>query len=157
MRDAPAPCGRRETPTRAIHRQRRLSDDSVKPVGPQRQGCQSRAGAQPPFSSRTPVLLPDSPTARSTRRDMATRADAYRTNDLYIEDSDRLDEPFGGVQVRVEQADGHVVVRADWGGWSWRAEGIDRRAALSRLNRRLARLDPFDSSDEDWGPPGHQT
>ncbi len=88
---------------------------------------------------------------------MATRADAYRTDDLYIEDSDRLDEPFGGVQVRVEQAGGRVVVRADWGGWSWRAEGIDRRAALSRLNRRLARLDPFDHSDEDWGAPGHQT
>ena len=86
----------------------------------------------------------------------ATRAAPRETDDLYLEDGERLEEPFGGVQVRMEQAGGRVVCRADWGGWSWRAEGIDRRTALSRLNRRLARLDPFDNIEEDWGPAGHQ-
>ena len=86
----------------------------------------------------------------------ATQAASRQTDDLYLETDDRLEEPFGAVQVRTEQAEGRVVCRAEWGGWSWRAEGIDGRTALSRLNRRLARLDPFDHADEDWGPAGHQ-
>jgi hypothetical protein len=79
------------------------------------------------------------------------------SNDLYIEFSDELAEPFGTVQVRAEQTDDKVICRAEWGGWNWRAEAEDRVTAQKRLNDRLARLDPFQSSDENWGLPGHQT
>jgi hypothetical protein len=79
------------------------------------------------------------------------------SSDLYIEFSDDLAEPFGEVQVRAEQTDDRVVCRAEWGGWNWRAEGEDRPTAQKRLNDRLARLDPFQSTDSDWGLPGHQT
>jgi hypothetical protein len=85
-----------------------------------------------------------------------TRAEARQSDDLYVEDALRLEEPFGGVHARVEPIEGRIVCRAEWGGWSWRAEGPDRSTALTRLNRRLARLDPFEHSDEEWGAPGHQ-
>ena len=93
----------------------------------------------------------------------ATRAaPGHIDDDLYIEDrddladGDALDEPFASVQVRAEQTESRVVCRAEWGGWSWRAEAPDRSTAQDRLNRRLARLDPFELSEEGWGPPGHQ-
>jgi hypothetical protein len=79
------------------------------------------------------------------------------SNDLYIEFSDDLAEPFGTVQVRAEQTDDRVICRAEWGGWNWRAEAADRVTAQKRLNDRLARLDPFQSPEADWGLPGHQT
>jgi hypothetical protein len=77
-------------------------------------------------------------------------------NDLYIEFADELKEPFGSLQIRAEQADDMVVCRAEWGGWSWRAEGGDRMTAQRRLTDRLSRLDPFDHADAGWGHPGHQ-
>src|SRR5918998_4954312 len=76
--------------------------------------------------------------------------------DLFIEFVDELKEPFGSVHMRAEQHDDRVVCRAEWGGWSWRAEGPDRLIAQTRLGDRLARLDPFDHADADWGHPGHQ-
>jgi hypothetical protein len=89
---------------------------------------------------------------------MATMRAAQRDRDaeLQIEDRDRLDEPFASVRVRLEHAGARVVCRAEWGGWSWRAEGRDPRTARERLNRRLARLDPFLHADDDWGGPGYQ-
>jgi hypothetical protein len=78
-------------------------------------------------------------------------------NDLYIEFSDELAEPFGTLQMRAEQTDDKVICRAEWGGWNWRAEAGDRNTAQKRLNDRLARLDPFQNADGGWGPPGYQT
>jgi hypothetical protein len=79
-------------------------------------------------------------------------------DDLYIEFTNNdLAEPFGSVQVRAEQTDDRVVCKAEWGGWSWRAEAGDRVTAQNRLNDRLARLDPFAHADADWGHPGYQT
>jgi hypothetical protein len=77
-------------------------------------------------------------------------------NDLYIEFANELKEPFGTVQMRAEQSDDRVICRADWGGWNWRAEGVDRMTAQQRLSDRLSRLDPFEYT-EDWGLPGYQT
>ncbi|MFN2489590.1 MAG: hypothetical protein ABR529_07615 [Actinomycetota bacterium] len=77
-------------------------------------------------------------------------------SDLYIEFVDDLKEPLGSVNMRAEQADDRVICRAEWGGWSWRAEGPDRMTAQRRLSDRLSRLDPFDHSDADWGGPGFQ-
>jgi hypothetical protein len=78
------------------------------------------------------------------------------SNDLYIEFSDELAEPFGTVQMRAEQTEDRVICRAEWGGWKWRAEAADRVTAQKRLNDRLARLDPFESPEGDWGTPGYQ-
>lgn len=78
------------------------------------------------------------------------------SDDLYIEFVDELKEPFGSVRMRAEQTDSKVICRAEWGGWSWRAEGQDRLIAQQRLNDRLARLDPFEQGDGGWGSPGHQ-
>jgi hypothetical protein len=78
-------------------------------------------------------------------------------NDLFIEFSDHLAEPFGTVQMRAEQTEDRVICRAEWGGWNWRAEAADRVTAQKRLNDRLARLDPFAGGDGDWGLPGYQT
>jgi len=77
-------------------------------------------------------------------------------DDLYIEFSDELKQPYGHIHIRAEQADDGVVCRAEWGGWSWRAEGPDRTTAHARLSERLARLNPFHHADADWGHPGHQ-
>lgn len=77
--------------------------------------------------------------------------------DLFIEFNDELQEPFGSLQVRTEEAEDHFVCRAEWGGWQWRAEGHDRVSAQRRLGDRLSRLDPFLYADADWGHPGYQT
>ena len=77
--------------------------------------------------------------------------------ELYIEVSEAgRGEPFGSLQMRTEQVDDRYVCRAEWGGWHWRAEGYDRTSAQRRLGDRLARLDPFQHADSDWGHPGHQ-
>ncbi len=62
-------------------------------------------------------------------------------------------EPWGSVEVR--QAE-HVTVYADVGGWHWEARGVDRAAALRRLEERLSGPlpDPFLGSTSDYGPPG---
>jgi hypothetical protein len=77
-------------------------------------------------------------------------------DDLFIEFTGELEEPFGSVPMRAEQLDDRVVCRAEWGGWSWRADGPDRMTAQRRLGERLARLDPFEHAGPDWGHAGHQ-
>jgi hypothetical protein len=134
-----------------------LPHDSVKPVGPQRQGWQGRGAA--PFSSRSPALLFYS-TAGDKAGMMRNATQVQRLlngdRDLRVEFVDQRKEPFTSIEIRAEETDDRVVCRAEWGGWSWRAEAHDRPTAQRRLNDRLARLDPFDHADADWGHPGHQ-
>jgi hypothetical protein len=57
------------------------------------------------------------------------------------------------VEIRIEPS---THRHAEWGGWHWQAEGVDRAQAERRLRVRLGRLTPFDGFDTDWGDPGYK-